>query len=97
MRDPWGRRLDVLDIVSLIFGLGFLALAVVCVIATVSAVSSFGDPAEAYTPKEEFLSGVRGIGIVFFPVAGLVTFFTGWMLAGDILRRWWRNLRRREE
>jgi ABC-type dipeptide/oligopeptide/nickel transport system permease subunit len=97
MRDPWGRRLDVFDVISLVLGLGFLGLSVVCVIASVTVFSTLGDSAETYEFGEGFLKGLRGLGMVFFPLAALVTFFTGWTLAGDLLRRWWRQVRRRDQ
>jgi hypothetical protein len=94
MRDPWGKRLDVFDVISLVLGVGFLALAVVCLIAFITVLTTLGDAPETYRFGEGFLQGLRGIGVVFFPLAALVTFFTGWALAGDLFRRWWRELRR---
>jgi hypothetical protein len=37
------------------------------------------------------------LGVVFFPLAALVTFFTGWALSGELLRRWWREIRSHRE
>jgi hypothetical protein len=34
--------------------------------------------------------------MVLFALAALVTFFTGWALSGELLRRWWREIRRRK-
>jgi len=38
-----------------------------------------------------FISFANGFSLVFFPLAALVTFATGWWLAGDQIKR----LRRR--
>ena len=97
MRDPWGRRLDVFDVISVLFGLVFFALCAVCLVAFVTVLLTLGDPPETYTFGEGFLKGLRGIGIVFFPLAAVVTFFTGWALAGDLLKRWWREIRRPDD
>jgi hypothetical protein len=94
MRDPWGKRLDVFDVISLVLGVAFLGLSVACVIAFITVLTTLGDPPETYAFGEGFLQGLRGIGVVFFPLAALVTFFTGWALAGDLFRRWWREIRR---
>jgi hypothetical protein len=92
MRDPWGRRLDAFDVIGLVLALGFFALTVVCVIAFVTALSTLGDPPETYRFGVGFLKGIRVLGVVFFPLAAVVTFFTGWALGGELLRRWWREL-----
>ncbi len=97
MRDPWGRRLDGFDVISVLFGLVFFVLCAVCLVAFVTVLLTLGDPPETYTFGEGFLKGLRGIGIVFFPLAAVVTFFTGWALAGDLLKRWWREIRRRDD
>jgi hypothetical protein len=95
MRDPWGRRLDVFDLIGLAVGLVFFGLTAVCVVAFVTVLLTLGDSPESYTFGVGFLKGIRGIGVVFFPLAALVTFFTGWALSGDLLRRWWRKSRGR--
>jgi hypothetical protein len=97
MRDPWGRRLDVFDVLGLALGVGFFALSVICVIAFVTAMMSLGDPPETYAFGVGFLKGIRVLGVIFFPLAAIVTFFTGWAMAGGLIRRWWRELRRQEE
>jgi hypothetical protein len=97
MRDPWGRRVDVFDVLGLVLGVAFFALAVVCVIAFVTALSTLGDPPETYKFGVGFLKGIRVLGVIFFPLAAIVTFFTGWAMAGGLLRRWWRDVRTHEE
>jgi hypothetical protein len=97
MRDPWGRRLDLFDVICLVLALGFFALTVVCLIAFVTVLLTLGDPPETYRFGVGFLQGIRGLGVVFFPLAAMVTFFTGWALGGELFRRWWRELRRRED
>ena len=97
MRDPWGRRLDVFDLLALALGVGFFAISVVCVIAFVTALSTLGDPSETYMFGVGFLQGIRVLGVIFFALAAIVTFFTGWAMAGGLIRRWWRELRRPDE
>ncbi len=85
------------DVIALVLAIGFFALTAVCVVAFVTVLTTLGDPPETYTFGTGFLKGLRGIGVVFFPLAAIVTFFTGWALRGDLLRRWWREIRRRED
>src|SRR5687767_12434815 len=74
----------------------FFALTSVCLIAFVTVLLSLGDPPETCRFGVGFLQGIRGPGVVFFPLAALVTFFTGWALSGELLRRWWHEIRRRK-
>jgi hypothetical protein len=74
-------------------GFLFLALAVVCVVATVTILLSWGQRESSFPTGEGTLEGLRGFGVVFFPVAALVTFATGWWLTGDRIRSWLRRLR----
>jgi hypothetical protein len=97
MRGPWGRRLDLFDVLGLVLALAFFALTIVCLIAFVTILLSLGDPPETYRFGVGFLQGIRGLGVVFFPLAAVVTFFTGWGLSGELLRRWWRETRRRKQ
>jgi ABC-type dipeptide/oligopeptide/nickel transport system permease subunit len=97
MRDPWGRRLDVFDVIGLVLAVAFFALTAVCLIAFVTVLLTLGDPPESYRFGTGFLKGIRVLGVVFFPLAALVTFFTGWALSGELLRRWWREIRSHRE
>lgn len=81
------------DVISLVLALGFFGLTVVCVIAFVTALLTLGDPPESYMFGVGFLKGIRVLGVVFFPLAAVVMFFTGWALGGELLRRWWREIR----
>lgn len=94
MRDPWGRRLDLFDVIGLLLALGFFALSAVCSIAFVTAVLTLGDPPESYLFGLGFLKGIRVLGVMFFLLAAVVMFFTAWTLGGGLLRRWWREIRR---
>jgi hypothetical protein len=95
MRDR--RRLDAFDVLGLALGFTFFGLSVLCVIATVTALSTLGDPPESYTFGVGFLKGIRVLGVILFPLAAIVTFFTGWAMAGGLLRRWWRGIRAQRE
>lgn len=77
-------------------GLVFLALAIVCVIATVSILLSWGEEEPSFPTGEGALEGLRGFGVVFFPVAALVTFATGWWLTGDRIRSLFGRLKGRD-
>lgn len=72
----------------------FLALSAICVIATVTVLLSWSDPETGFPAGAGFIRFSKGFILVFFPIAALVTFFTGWWLAGEHIKR---ALRRRED
>lgn len=83
-RPRYGRgRTRWFDVWTTVLGLVFLALGVVCVVATVSTLLSWGDRDPGFPLGDSALEGLRGFAVVFFPVAALVTFATGWWLTGD--------------
>jgi hypothetical protein len=87
------NRFTGFDAFLLILGALFLAMSVVCVIATVTVLLSWSDPEAGFPAGPGFIRFSKGFSLVFFPIAALVTFFTGWWLAGDYIKR---ALRRRE-
>ena len=95
-RPRYGRgRTRWFEVWTTVLGVLFLALAVVCVIATVSILLSWGQDEPSFPTGEGALEGLRGFGMVFFPIAALVTFATGWWLTGDRIRSLLGRLRGR--
>jgi hypothetical protein len=81
---------DWLEGVSLVLGVAFLALAVVCVWGIATGIVNIGDaeapPGTSVTVG--FLEVTRGFAIVLFALFGFIAFGVGWFLAGDTLKRW---------
>jgi hypothetical protein len=75
-------------------GLGtfFFALGAACVIATVTVLLSWSNQETGFPAGPGFVRFTKGFSLAFFPIAALVTFATGWFLAGDQIKR---ALRRR--
>jgi hypothetical protein len=90
-------RTSWLDILTGVLGVVFLGLSVLSVVGTITLIATWGDPAPGFPVGEGFLQGLRGFGVVFFPVAALVTFATGWWLAGDQIKGLIRRLRGPED
>jgi hypothetical protein len=88
---------DWLEGLSFVLGLGFLALAMLCVWGIVTAVVNIGDTESipGTYAVAGFLEVTRGFAIVLFAVMGLVTISVGWFLAGDAITRWVRRARTR--
>jgi hypothetical protein len=87
------RRFTAFD--AFLVGLGtlFFALTAACVVATISVLLDWGEPETGFPAGPGFIRFTKGFSLAFFPIAGLVTFFTGWWLAGDYIKR---ALRRRD-
>jgi hypothetical protein len=85
------NRFTGFDAFLLILGALFLALSVVCVIATITVLTSWSDPEAGFPAGPGFIRFSKGFSLVFFPVAALVTFFTGWWMAGDYIKRAFRR------
>jgi hypothetical protein len=85
------NRFTGFDAFLLILGALFLALSVVCVIATITVLLSWSDPEPGFPAGPGFIRFSKGFSLVFFPVAALVTFFTGWWMAGDYIKRAFRR------
>ena len=94
---PWGYPFRLLEIVSVVLGLALIGLSVVCVIATVTVIVTWGDPAPGFPGTDLGIQGLQGFGVVFFPLAALVTFAVGRWLAVDHLRNLLRAYRRRND
>jgi hypothetical protein len=91
-----GRR-NWLDILTGVLGVVFLALSALCVVATISVITTWGDPEPTFPVGESFLQGIRGFSVVFLPVAAFVTAAAGWWLAGDQIKSMYRRLRGGDE
>jgi hypothetical protein len=92
-----GGRANWLDISTGVLGVVFFALSGLCVVATVTIIVTWGDAEATFPVGESFLQGLRGFGVVFFPVAAFVTFAAGWWLAGDQIKWAYRRLRGGED
>ena len=57
-----------LDILTGVLGVLFLGLSALCVVATISVISTWGDPEPTFPVGESFLQGLRGFSVVFLPV-----------------------------
>ncbi|HZB03626.1 MAG TPA: hypothetical protein VE737_04790 [Actinomycetota bacterium] len=84
-------RFTTFDAVMLVLGAVFFALSALSVVATITVLLDPRTVDEWSRTGPGFISFAKGFGLVFFPLAALVTFATGWWLAGDQIRR----LRRR--
>ena len=90
-----GARHEPLEIVTGVVGVLLLAAAAFCVYATVLLVAHFRDVESGFPAGTGFIRGVKGFGLVLFPIFGLVTAAAGWVLAGDQVLRTWRRVRGR--
>jgi ABC-type dipeptide/oligopeptide/nickel transport system permease subunit len=81
------RRFTVFDGILLALGLVFFGLGVVAVIATVSIIVNWSEPAVGFPAGPGFIRFAKGFGLAFFPITALVTFATGWWLAGEHIKR----------
>jgi hypothetical protein len=86
---------DWLEIVAGILGGAFLLLAVLCVYAFVVALAHIEDIESGFPAGQGFVQGMKGFGLVFFPVLAVVSASVGWFLVGEQIRRGVRRLRRR--
>jgi hypothetical protein len=90
------NRFTAFDAFLVTLGALFFALTAICVLATIVVLVSWGDPETGFPAGPGFIRFSKGFSLVFFPIAGVVTFFTGWFLAGDHIKRALRR-RRKEE
>lgn len=76
-------------------GLGVIlfAISAFCVYATVLLVAHFRDLESGFPAGAGFVRGVKGFGLVLFPVFALITGAAAWALAGDQVRSLWRRIR----
>ena len=88
---------DWLEGVSFVLGVGFFALAVLCVWGIVTAVVNIGDTESipGQYAVAGFLEVTRAFAIVLFAIMGLVAVGVGWFFAGDPIKRWVRRARTR--
>ncbi len=92
-RSAWRRirdqaaRFDPLDVFLFWFGMACFMVAALCVFATVVLIMHFRDVESGFPAGESFVKGMKGFGLVFFPVAGLVAFLVGWNFAGEPIVR----------
>lgn len=85
------NRFTTFDVVMVLLGAVFFALSALSVVATITVLVDPETADEWSRTGPGFISFAKGFGLVFFPIAALVTFATGWWLAGDQIKR----LRRR--
>lgn len=100
-RSVWRRirdqaaRFDPLDVFLIWLGVVFFLVAGLCVFATVVLIMHFRDVESGFPAGEGFIKGMKGFGLVFFPVAGVVAFLVGWNFAGEPIVRFVKERRRR--
>jgi hypothetical protein len=85
----------LLDIVTLVIGIVMFAIFVFCAWGTVELVAHFRDLDQGFPAGPGFVRGVKGLGLVLFPIFGSVALVVAWTLAGDQVGRGWRWLRGR--
>ena len=90
-------RFDPLDVFLFWFGMGFFLVAGLCVFATVVLIMHFRDVESGFPAGEGFIKGMKGFGLVFFPILGLVAFVVGWNFAGERIVRFVKERRRGRE
>lgn len=83
----------LLEIVTGVLGAILFAISAFCVYATVLLVSHFRDLESGFPAGPGFVQGVKGFGLVLFPVFALITAAAGWALAGDQVRGLWHRIR----
>jgi len=84
----------LLEIVLGALGVILFAISALCVYATVLLVAHFRDLEQGFPAGTGFVRGMKGFGLVFFPVFALTSAAAGWALAGDQVRGLWRRIRR---
>jgi hypothetical protein len=85
------NRFTAFDAVMIVLGSVFFALSAVAVVATITVLASWSTVEADFPAGPGFIRFAKGFSLVFFPLTALVTFATGWWLAGDQIKR----LRRR--
>lgn len=83
----------LLEIVTGALGAVLFAISAFCVYATVMLIAHFRDLESGFPAGPGFVQGVKGFGLVLFPVFALITAAAGWALAGDQVRGLWHRLR----
>ena len=86
------RRFTMFDAFLVALGTVFFAFAAACVIATVTVLLGWSERETGFPAGPGFIRFTKGFSLAFFPIAAVVTFVTGWFLAGDHIKR---ALRRR--
>lgn len=89
---------DWIEGVSVVLGMVFLILGILCVWGIVTSVVNIGDTEAPPGPTVAvgFLEVTRGFAIVLFAIFGLVAFGVGWFLAGDRVKGWFARPRARD-
>ncbi len=101
-RSVWRRirdqaaRFDPLDVFLFSFGVAFFIVAALCAFATVVLIMHFRDVEPGFPAGEGFIKGMKGFGLVFFPVVGIVAFLVGWNFAGEPIVRFVKERGRRQ-
>lgn len=83
----------LLEIVTGALGAVLFAISAFCVYATVLLVAHFRDLESGFPAGPGFAQGVKGFGLVLFPVFALITAAAGWALAGDQVKGLWHRIR----
>lgn len=83
----------LLEIVTGALGAVLFAISAFCVYATVLLVAHFRDLESGFPAGSGFVQGVKGFGLVLFPVFALITAAAGWALAGDQVKGLWHRIR----
>lgn len=83
----------LLEIVTGALGAILFAISAFCAYATVLLVAHFRDLESGFPAGPGFVQGVKGFGLVLFPVFALITAAAGWGLAGDQVRGLWHRIR----
>ena len=76
-------------------GVLFLALAAVCLYASITLIVHFNDPNSGLPIGEGLYKTSKWFGLALFSVGTLLFLLVGWALAGSSLRRLGRNILRR--
>jgi hypothetical protein len=84
----------LLEIATGALGAVLFAVSAFCVYATVLLIAHFRDLESGFPAGPGFVQGVKGFGLVLFPVFALITASAGWGLAGDHVDGLWRRIRR---
>jgi hypothetical protein len=85
------NRFTTFDAVMIVLGAIFFALSALAVVATITVLVDWSSAEAGFPAGPGFIRFAKGFSLVFFPLTALVTFATGWWLAGDQIKR----LRRR--
>jgi hypothetical protein len=99
-RSLWRRlrdqaaRFDPLDVFLFWLGMVFFTVAGLCGFATIVLIMHFRDVESGFPAGEGFIKGMKGFGLVFFPVLGLVAFLVAWNMAGERIVRFVKERRR---